>query len=89
MSAFRGKDYAIPPLATFICACFAKTSVVWIPMCYALTSTHFELQYVKKNAFDQPVGTIQIDTPLLDVPLSSPKNGDMKLLTVTENIPDT
>ena len=31
-SGFRGKDYAVPPLVTFFCACFAKSSVIWIPM---------------------------------------------------------
>jgi len=50
VSAFRGKDYAIPPLVTFYCACFAKSSVIWIPLLYMGTSTQFRLSCVNLNA---------------------------------------
>ncbi|CAM4888269.1 unnamed protein product, partial [Rotaria socialis] len=35
--ALCGKHYAIPPLATFMCDCFAKTSVIWVPLLYMST----------------------------------------------------
>jgi hypothetical protein len=50
VSAFRGKDYAISPLVTFFCACFAKSSVIWIPLLYIGTSTQFKLSFVNLNA---------------------------------------
>jgi hypothetical protein len=53
LSAFRGKDAAVSPLATFICACFAKSSVMWIPMLYITTSTHFKLNFVDVSAIDR------------------------------------
>ncbi|CAF1664263.1 unnamed protein product, partial [Rotaria sordida] len=62
VSAFRGKDYAIPPMATFFCACFAKTSVIWIPMFYVATSTQFQLNFINRDALDQSIGTKRIDT---------------------------
>lgn len=60
-SAFRGKDYAVPPLATFFCACFAKSSVIWIPMLYIGTSTQFKFYFVNQNALEQAIGTNRID----------------------------
>ena len=61
ISAFQGKDYAISPLATFICACFAKSSVIWIPLLYISTSTHFQFSIVNHNALDQPIATTRVD----------------------------
>ncbi|CAF4087606.1 unnamed protein product [Rotaria sp. Silwood2] len=49
ISAFRGKYYAMPPLITFICACFAKSSVIWIPLLFIGTSTQFKLRFVNAN----------------------------------------
>ncbi len=59
VSAFRGKDYAIPPLITFYCACFAKSSVIWIPLLYIGTSTQFQFSLVNLNAATQPVSSNQ------------------------------
>jgi hypothetical protein len=56
VSAFRGKDAAIPPMATFICACFAKSSVMWMPILYISTSTHFKLHFVDMSAIDKQGG---------------------------------
>ena len=53
ISVFRGKDDGIHPLATFICACFAKSSVMWIPMLYISTSTYFKFNFVDINAIDK------------------------------------
>lgn len=50
VSAFRGKDFAIPPLITFYCACFAKSSVIWIPLLYIGTSTQFHFSLVNLKA---------------------------------------
>ena len=49
VSAFRGKDLAISPLITFFCACFAKSSVIWIPLFYIGTSTQFHFSLVNLN----------------------------------------
>ncbi|CAF2536952.1 unnamed protein product [Rotaria sp. Silwood2] len=57
ISAFRNTDEKISPLATFVCACFAKSSVMWIPMLYISTSTHFRLIFVDMNSMDKQ-GTI-------------------------------
>ena len=66
-SAFRGKDYAIPPIVTFSCACFAKSSVIWIPLLYIGTSTQFQLHFVNRNAFDQQqIGPNRIEAGLVD-----------------------
>ncbi len=55
VSAFRGKNYAIPPLITFYCACFAKSSVIWIPLLYIGTSTQFQLSLVNINALNYQI----------------------------------
>ncbi|CAF0904783.1 unnamed protein product [Rotaria sp. Silwood1] len=49
ISAFRGKYYAMPPLITFISACFAKSSVIWTPLLFIGTSTQFKLRFVNVN----------------------------------------
>ncbi|CAF2111498.1 unnamed protein product [Rotaria magnacalcarata] len=51
-TAFRGQGYGTPPAVAFICACFAKTSVIWIPMIYAGTSTQFHLSIIKHNILE-------------------------------------
>lgn len=58
ISAFRGKDYGISPLVTFFCACFAKSSVLWIPILYMSTSTQFQFNFINRNIFENQ----QIDT---------------------------
>lgn len=50
ISAFQGKDHGISPLITFYCACFAKSSVIWIPLLYISTSTQFRFNFVDINA---------------------------------------
>jgi hypothetical protein len=77
VSAFQGKDYAIPPLATFFCACFAKASVIWIPMLYIGTSTQFELHVVNQNAFEQPTGTNRVDATVATALAAPRKNEPM------------
>jgi hypothetical protein len=62
ISAFRGDYAALPPLVTFLSACFAKTSVIWIPMIYISTSTHFQLRFVNAEALDHNVGSNRVDT---------------------------
>ncbi|CAF3446262.1 unnamed protein product [Rotaria socialis] len=88
VSAFHGNDYAIPPLASFLCACFANTSIVWIPMFYALTSTQFELHVVNRNTLDQTTGTKRVDATLAHVPILDQKNDDMPMKPVVGNTRD-
>ncbi|UJR29295.1 hypothetical protein I4U23_010509 [Adineta vaga] len=57
ISAFGRNNYDVPPMATFICACFAKTSVVWIPILYMSTSKQFRLSLVDKGTLEKLGGT--------------------------------
>lgn len=50
ITAFSGNNYRTPPVAIFMCSCFAKTSVMWIPFLYMSTSTQFRLSIVDQNA---------------------------------------
>ncbi len=85
VSAFRGKEYAISPLVTFFCACFAKSSVIWIPMLYMSTSTQFQFQIVNRNILNQKIGTNRVDATLVKVPILPPKNDEMGMFPVTDN----
>ncbi|CAM4819334.1 unnamed protein product [Rotaria magnacalcarata] len=49
VSAFRRKHYAIPPLATLMCASFVKTSTIWVPLLYMSTSTQSLLRFVNHS----------------------------------------
>ncbi|CAF1034100.1 unnamed protein product [Rotaria magnacalcarata] len=60
ISAFSGSNYTIPPMATFMCACFAKTSVVWIPLLYMTTSTQFRFNLVDMTALDRMPATASV-----------------------------
>lgn len=62
ISVFYAQENSIvSPLVTFICACFAKSSVMWIPVLYISTSTQFRLTFV--------------DRPSVEKYLSNPSNG--------------
>lgn len=74
-SAFRGDYSAMPPLITFLSACFAKTSVIWIPMIYISTSTHFKLRFVNAEVLDQQVGSNRVDTVARDGVTTARNNG--------------
>lgn len=50
ITAFSSNNYRTPPVAIFMCSCFAKTSVMWIPFLYMSTSTQFRLSIVDQNA---------------------------------------
>ena len=78
-SAFRGKDYAVPPLATFFCACFAKLSVIWIPMLYIGTSTQFKFYFVNHNALEQGVGTNRIDATAPNVTILQQNKEEIRM----------
>jgi hypothetical protein len=60
ISAFSGNDKGAPPMATFICACFAKTSVMWIPLLYIGTSTQFRFSMVDSNALEKLGGAATV-----------------------------
>jgi len=67
VSAFHGKDNLISPLTTFICACFAKSSVIWIPIIYITTSTYFKFNFVDINSIDKQGQTTNIDRKNLSI----------------------
>ena len=60
ISAFGEEKRGTPPAVAFVCACFAKTSVIWIPMIYASTSTQFQLNFVKLAALEVQEGTNRV-----------------------------
>ena len=39
-------------MVTFLCACFAKSSVLWIPLIYMSTSTQFQCSFVNLKAVE-------------------------------------
>ncbi|CAF1481739.1 unnamed protein product [Adineta ricciae] len=51
-SIFLGEDYGTPPIITSISSIFAKSSVIWIPLLYIKTSTHFKFGFVNQNVLD-------------------------------------
>ncbi|CAF2399293.1 unnamed protein product [Rotaria sp. Silwood2] len=81
------KNYAIPPMTVFVCACFAKTSLIWIPMFYAYTSTQFQLSCVNRSSLDQPIGTTRVAAvALANIPVLPQKNDEMVMNAVTDNM---
>ena len=74
-AAFRQDYYALPALLTFFSACFAKTSVIWIPLIYIGTSTHFQLRFVSPEALDQQTGSNRIEAGPLNGSTIHPTNG--------------
>ncbi|CAF1103626.1 unnamed protein product [Rotaria sp. Silwood1] len=82
ISAFQGKDYALPPMTIFVCACFAKTSIIWIPILYAHTSTQFQLRFVIQDSLDEPIGSTRVGATLLtNVSMFSRKNNEIPMNT--------
>ncbi|CAF4884887.1 unnamed protein product [Rotaria sp. Silwood1] len=72
------KNYAIPPMTVFICACFAKTSLIWIPMIYANTSTQFQLNFITRDVLDQSIGTTRFGAAILvNIPILTRKSDDL------------
>ena len=66
ISAFRGKDAAVPSLITFSCACFAKSSTIWIPLLYISTSTQFKLRFLSADgAYSTPSIVHPVKKPLI------------------------
>jgi hypothetical protein len=57
ISAFSGNGDSAPPMAIFICSCFAKTSVMWIPLLYINTSTQFRFSLVNISILENLGGT--------------------------------
>ncbi|CAF1109325.1 unnamed protein product [Adineta ricciae] len=53
ISAFGAPEANVSPMATFICACFAKTSMIWIPTLYMSTSTQFRFSLVDKSSLEK------------------------------------
>lgn len=60
ITAFSSSNYRTPPVAIFMCSCFAKTSVMWIPFLYMSTSTQFRLSIVDPNAVTKATGATTV-----------------------------
>lgn len=56
ITAFSSNNYHTPPIAIFMCSCFAKTSVMWIPLLYMTTSTQFRFSVVDQNNLSKTPG---------------------------------
>ncbi|CAF0932256.1 unnamed protein product [Adineta steineri] len=87
-SAFRGKEYALPPMVTFSCACIAKSSVIWIPMLYIGTSTHYQLQFVNQDALNEGIPNNRGNTVLPNIPRLSRKIDDIAMNPVRRGTVD-
>ncbi|CAF1493293.1 unnamed protein product [Adineta ricciae] len=61
-SIFLGEDYGTPPIITSISSIFAKSSVIWIPLLYIKTSTHFKFGFVNQNALEAQAATNRVGT---------------------------
>ncbi|CAF1021720.1 unnamed protein product [Adineta steineri] len=84
VSAFQGKDYAIPPLATFLCACFAKSSIIWIPLLHIGTSTQFQFHFVNLTTVNNQVESNKMENEVLQTPLMTHINdGSVIVRTAT------
>ncbi|UJR22044.1 hypothetical protein I4U23_025112 [Adineta vaga] len=81
ISAFQGEGYTIPPLVTFFCACFAKTSVIWIPLLYIGTSTHFQFHFINRESFEQTMPMVRGNIILPNVPRLSRKPDEIAMET--------
>ncbi len=60
-------------MITFYCACFAKSSVIWIPLLYIGTSTQFQFSLVNLNA------------PIYQIDSNPAENGVARLLDIVCN----
>lgn len=87
IAVFGGKNSSVPPLATFVCACFAKSSVMWIPMLYISTSTHFKISFVDLTSIDKQAQTsstagaggiqnLNFTMKKIEQPTTNPENKD-------------
>ena len=79
-SAFRGDYNALAPITSFLSACFAKTSVIWIPVIYISTSTHFQLRFVNAEALDQQMGSNRVDTAVREGVTLARNNGTIAFI---------
>ena len=64
VAVFSSGATRAPPAVVFVCACFAKTSVMWIPMLFMGTSTQFRFSIVDPNVLGKqpPAATIVGET---------------------------
>lgn len=85
VSAFRGKDYAVPPMVTFFCACFAKSSVLWIPMLYISTSTQFKIHFVNRDMFENQTALNKIDARLSPPAVIGMRKTDLTAFNQTDD----
>lgn len=58
--AFSQSGTYVPPMATFICSCFAKTSVMWIPLLYISTSAQLRFSLVDSGTLEKIAGATTV-----------------------------
>ncbi|CAF2640907.1 unnamed protein product [Rotaria sp. Silwood2] len=76
VSALRRKDYFIPPMTIVYCACFAKTSVLFIPIFYFSISTQFQLRFANRDTLGAAIEIIRIGAASSARILILPQNHD-------------
>ncbi|UJR24384.1 hypothetical protein I4U23_005761, partial [Adineta vaga] len=62
--AFYPNQFIISPILTFLCACFAKSSVMWIPILYLTTSTYFQCSFINQNYLQTQIQNKKTFTPI-------------------------
>jgi hypothetical protein len=88
ISAFRGQHVALPILVTFACACFAKSSAIWIPLLYMSISTHFHLSLSPSNAFNQHIELNPIIQPIVHELAAIHKQDDSVIVRTMDKMTD-
>ena len=61
ISAFSAANVA--PIVVFICSCFAKTSVIWIPLLYITTSAQLRFSLVDSSTLEKMAGVTTVVRP--------------------------
>lgn len=61
VSLINGDYNTISPLLAYFSAIFAKSSVIWIPIIYIGTSTHYRIRFVNFEALEAQIGSNRVD----------------------------
>jgi uncharacterized protein YybS (DUF2232 family) len=86
VSILRGVENGTPPIITFICSIFAKSSAVWIPSLFIGTSTHFKLSIVNRTAINQQGLSHQVESLQTTAPTATCINNQIEMVPVVGEI---